>query len=114
MEFSLSDEQRLIIKTTRDFVTHELMPHEAEIEATGVLRPELHRELKAKAIDAGLYAANMPAEVGGAGLDRLGLELAVELRAQHARRLDLGLVRHQLVRDEVARSLDDQALLVGQ
>jgi acyl-CoA dehydrogenase len=69
MEFSLSDEQRLIIKTTRDFVTNELMPHEAEIEATGVLRPELHRELKAKAIDAGLYAANMPAEVGGAGLD---------------------------------------------
>ena len=69
MDFSLSDEQRLIIKTTRDFVTHELMPHEAEIEATGVLRPELHRELKAKAIEAGLYAANMPAEVGGAGLD---------------------------------------------
>jgi acyl-CoA dehydrogenase len=69
MDFSLSDEQRLIIKTTRDFVTHELMPHEREIEETGVLRPELHGELKAKAIDAGLYAANMPAEVGGAGLD---------------------------------------------
>ena len=69
MDFSLSDEQRLIIKTTRDFVTNELMPHEQEIEATGVLRPELHHELKAKAIDAGLYAANMPAEVGGAGLD---------------------------------------------
>ncbi len=69
MEFSLSDEQRMIIKTTRDFVTHELMPHEAEVEATGVLRPELQAALKAKAIDAGLYAANMPADVGGAGLD---------------------------------------------
>jgi alkylation response protein AidB-like acyl-CoA dehydrogenase len=69
MEFSLSDEQRMIIKTTRDFVTHELMPHEREVEETGVLRPELHRALKAKAIEAGLYAANMPAEVGGAGLD---------------------------------------------
>ena len=69
MDFSLTDEQRLIIKTTRDFVTHELMPHEREVEDTGVLRPELHRELKQKAIDAGLYAANMPAEVGGAGLD---------------------------------------------
>ena len=69
MNFSLSDEQRLIIQTTRDFVTNELMPHEAEIEETGILRPELHKELKAKAIDAGLYAANMPAEVGGAGLD---------------------------------------------
>ncbi len=69
MDFSLSDEQRLIVKTTRDFVTHELMPHEKEIEETGVLRPELHKALKAKAIEAGLYAANMPAEVGGAGLD---------------------------------------------
>jgi acyl-CoA dehydrogenase len=69
MDFSLSDEQRLIIKTTRDFVRNELAPHEAEVERTGVLRPELHHELKAKAIEAGLYAANMPAEVGGAGLD---------------------------------------------
>jgi acyl-CoA dehydrogenase len=69
MEFSLSDEQRMIIKTTRDFVRNELMPHEREIEDTGVLREDLKAELKAKAIEAGLYAANMPAEVGGAGLD---------------------------------------------
>src|SRR5882724_5540201 len=69
MDFSLSDEQRMIIKTTRDFVTNELMPHEREIEDSGVLRAELKSELKAKAIEAGLYAANMPAEVGGAGLD---------------------------------------------
>ena len=33
------------------------------------MREDLHRELKAKAIEAGIYAANMPAEVGGAGLD---------------------------------------------
>jgi len=69
MDFAMTDEQRMIVKTTRDFVTNELMPHEAEIEETGILRPELHRELKAKAIEAGLYAANMPADVGGAGLD---------------------------------------------
>src|ERR1700682_5140517 len=69
MDFALSDEQRMIVKTTHDFVAHELMPHEAEIESTGVLREELRKELTAKAIDAGLYAANMPAEVGGAGLD---------------------------------------------
>jgi len=69
MDFSLSDEQQLIIKTTREFVQNELYPHEEEVERTGVLRDELQRELKAKAIDAGLYAANMPVEVGGAGLD---------------------------------------------
>jgi acyl-CoA dehydrogenase len=69
MDFALSDEQQLVVKTTRDFVRQELMPHELEVEETGLLRPELQRELKAKAIEAGLYAANMPAEVGGAGLD---------------------------------------------
>ena len=69
MDFALSEEQELIVKTTREFVRTELVPHEQEIEDTGVLREDLYRELKAKALDAGLYAANMPTEVGGAGLD---------------------------------------------
>jgi acyl-CoA dehydrogenase len=71
MEFALSEEQELIVKTTRSFVESELFPHEAEIERTGVLRPDLREALKAKAIAAGLYAANMPADTGGAGLDTL-------------------------------------------
>src|SRR6202047_1169764 len=69
MYFSLNDEQQMIVKTTRQFVVNELYPHEKEVEETGVLREGLHRELKAKAIDAGLYADNMPGEGGGAGLD---------------------------------------------
>jgi acyl-CoA dehydrogenase len=69
MDFSLSEEQRMIVKTARDFVEAEIYPYEAEVEETGVLRPELRDAIKAKAIEAGLYAANMPAEVGGAGLD---------------------------------------------
>jgi len=68
MDFALTDEQQLIVKSTRDFVRGELVPHEREVESSGVLREELWRPLKAKAIDAGLYAANMPSEVGGAGL----------------------------------------------
>ena len=69
MDFSLSEEQQLIVDSTRRFVREELVPHEAEVERTGVLRPELQRELRAKAQAAGLFAANMPAEVGGAGLE---------------------------------------------
>ena len=69
MDFTLTEEQQMIVKATRDFVREELMPHEQEVEETGVLREDLLRELKAKAIEAGLYAANMPTEVGGAGLD---------------------------------------------
>lgn len=69
MDFALTEEQQLIVSTTREFVRQELAPHEREVEETGKLREELWRELKAKAIAAGLYAANMPTEVGGAGLD---------------------------------------------
>jgi acyl-CoA dehydrogenase len=69
MDFALTDEQQLIIATTREFVENELYPHEKEVEDTGVLRPELLASIKAKAIAAGLYAANMPTEVGGGGLD---------------------------------------------
>ena len=69
MEFALTEEQQMIIKATRDFVREELMPHEQEVETTGELGKDLLAELKAKAIEAGLYAANMPTEVGGVGLD---------------------------------------------
>jgi acyl-CoA dehydrogenase len=69
MDFSLSEEQQMIIAATREFVRQELYPHEQAIERTGVLPEELLHTLKAKAIAAGLYAANMPADIGGAGLD---------------------------------------------
>ena len=71
MHFGLTEEQQLIVDTTRSFVEKELYPHEQEVERTGHLRMDLIKELQAKAIAAGLYAANMPAEVGGAGLDTL-------------------------------------------
>ncbi len=71
MNFSLSEEQNLIVETTRAFVENELYPHEEEIERSGVLEMDLVRELQKKAMDAGLYAANIPEEFGGAGLDTL-------------------------------------------
>jgi len=71
MHFAMTDEQRMIVDTTRAFVAAELYPHEALVERTGHLPMELIREIQAKAMAAGLYAANMPEEVGGAGLDTL-------------------------------------------
>jgi butyryl-CoA dehydrogenase len=71
MDFGLTEEQRLIVDTTRAFVEKELFPHEAEIERTGVLDMDVVREVQRKAMEVGLYAANMPEEVGCAGLDTL-------------------------------------------
>jgi acyl-CoA dehydrogenase len=75
MDFALTDEQRSIVEVTRAFVERELYPHEEEVERTGVLRPELAAAIRRKALAAGLYAANMPEEVGGAGLDTVTLVL---------------------------------------
>ena len=76
MDFSISDSQQMVVDTVRAFVERELVPHEDEVERTGQVRPELVEEIRAKAIEAGLYAANMPEELGGGGLDDLTLALA--------------------------------------
>ncbi|MDZ7904389.1 MAG: acyl-CoA dehydrogenase family protein [Cypionkella sp.] len=71
MHFGLTEEQQMIADTTRAFVETELYPHEALVERTGHLPMDIIRDVQKKAMEAGLYAANMPAEVGGAGLDTL-------------------------------------------
>lgn len=71
MHFGLTEEQQMIVDTTRAFVENELYPHEMTVERTGHLPMELIKEIQSKAMAAGLYAANMPEEVGGAGLDTL-------------------------------------------
>ena len=71
MDFNLNDEQKLIIKTTKSFVENELYPHESFIEKNGYLPKDLIKEIQEKAIKAGIYAANIPLEEGGGGLDTL-------------------------------------------
>ncbi|WP_301124871.1 acyl-CoA dehydrogenase family protein [Streptomyces cacaoi] len=75
MHFALTDEQRMIVDTVRRFVTTELDPHADEVEQKDEVPPELARRIREKALDAGLYAANMPVELGGAGLDAVSMTL---------------------------------------
>ena len=75
MDFGLDDEQRAIVDTARAFVTNELYPHEDEVERLGDVPPELVDEIRAKALKAGLYAANMPEDVGGGGLNAMAMTL---------------------------------------
>jgi acyl-CoA dehydrogenase len=75
MEFTPSDEQRMLVDTFRAFVEKELTPHEAEVERTNQVRPELVAEIRTKAKAAGLYAANMPEDLGGGGLDAVSMAL---------------------------------------
>lgn len=76
MDFGLSDEQRMILATVREFVTRELLPLEAEAQ-----RAELEgrtfpasadvRRLQQKAKTAGLWGLLTPEEYGGANLGML-------------------------------------------
>src|SRR5947207_9225707 len=76
MDFGLNEEQRAVVATVRDFVRRELVPHEDLVERLDAVPEELARQVRGKAIAAGLYAANFPAELGGGGLDALGVTLA--------------------------------------
>jgi acyl-CoA dehydrogenase len=75
MDFGLATEQQLLVDSVRAFVEAELVPHEAEVERTNEVRPELIAEIRARARAAGFYAANMPEELGGGGLDHVSLAL---------------------------------------
>ena len=73
MDFGLSNEQQMIIDSVRSFVEQELYPHEAEVEKTNRIDDAVVEKIKQKSIELGLYAANMPEEFGGGGLDSLTL-----------------------------------------
>ena len=73
MDFALSDEQRMILGTVRQFVQKELLPLEAEIqraELEGRQFPDRTtiRQLQATARKAGLWGLLTPEEYGGANL----------------------------------------------
>ena len=75
MSFPLTPEQSMLVDSIRAFVERELCPHEDLVERLDELPDDLARDIQAKALKAGFYAANMPAELGGGGLDALSLTL---------------------------------------
>jgi acyl-CoA dehydrogenase len=73
VNFAPNEEQELIIKTVRTFVEKELYPYEDEVEKTNQVRPELAKQIRERALEMGLYAANMPETFGGGGLDAVSM-----------------------------------------
>ncbi|HVC82296.1 MAG TPA: acyl-CoA dehydrogenase family protein [Chloroflexota bacterium] len=74
MNFDLTDEQRLIQNTVRDFAQAEVAPRAEEMDRT-------HRfpyDLVAKMADLGLMGLPYPEKYGGAGGDTVSYAIAVE------------------------------------
>ena len=65
MYLELTDEQSMIVDTTRDFLEKEIYPHEKIVEKTGEVPRELGAEIAKKCKAIGFFAANFPEELGG-------------------------------------------------
>ena len=78
MDFSFTEEQRLLVGTIREFVHRELKPLEEDVEAGGYLADDVAREIRQKSQKLGLYAVNIPREFGGGGLSFLEWMMAEE------------------------------------
>jgi acyl-CoA dehydrogenase len=68
MDFSLNDEQKMMIETVRRFISEELQPLEDEVEDKGYLDHAHAETIYKKSKELGLYGMNMPIELGGGGL----------------------------------------------
>ncbi len=78
MDFTVPEEYLLLKQTVRRFVEEELIPLEEEVEERNEVPPDKLVVLKKRALDLGLYALNMPQDVGGGGLSTLGMCLVEE------------------------------------
>ena len=75
MDLDLTEEQRMLAETVKSFVEKELLPHELEIEKNEAVPPRLGQRITERALELGLYAANLPLSVGGGGLDYSSLAI---------------------------------------
>lgn len=74
MDFRLTDEQRLVQDTARDFVDRELVPHVRQWEEQG----EVPRPFYQKMAALGFLGAPVPEKYGGAGMDYVSFMLLIE------------------------------------
>jgi butyryl-CoA dehydrogenase len=74
MDFTLSEEQRLLRDTARDFAAREVAPKAAELDKSG----RWPAEIVAKMAELGLMGVAIPQEHGGSGMDTLSYALAME------------------------------------
>jgi acyl-CoA dehydrogenase len=78
IDFAIPEDTRAIVDTVRRFVSTEVQPLEVEVEERGEIPPDKLKAVRAKAQALGLFAMNMPADVGGGGLSVVDMCLVEE------------------------------------
>jgi butyryl-CoA dehydrogenase len=74
MDFTLSEEHRLVQSTVREWATTRLLPRAAEMDRAGAYPRELIRELG----EMGLTGVFIPEEYGGGGMDTVSYAIVLE------------------------------------
>ena len=74
MDFDLTEEQRLIRDTARDFAAREIAPKAAELDKSGRWPSEIIKQMA----ELGFFGVAIPEEHGGAGMDTVSYALAME------------------------------------
>jgi len=74
MDFQLTEEQKLVRETARDFVDREIVPDAREWERKGEIPMALYRKMA----ELGFLGAPVPTKYGGAGMDYVSFALLVE------------------------------------
>ncbi|SNR86260.1 acyl-CoA dehydrogenase family protein [Puniceibacterium sediminis] len=82
MDFTISDEMKMVTEAVGRFVREKVQPLEAETEETTVIPADKLSRVKAEAQALGFYALNMSEEVGGGGLGVLDMCLVEEQLGQ--------------------------------
>ncbi|QIE45021.1 acyl-CoA dehydrogenase [Pseudohalocynthiibacter aestuariivivens] len=75
MNIMVSHENELLLNTVRAFMEEEMFPHEQMVDKTGEVPKDLGRQIEARAKEVGLYACNLPEDVGGGGLGLSAMHL---------------------------------------
>ena len=84
MDLTLSDEQQMVVDTVRRFVAIEIVPLEAELDPdAGELAAADHDRLVARVRQMGFYGLDIPAELGGPGIDLTTRTLMAIEMSQH-------------------------------
>ena len=74
IDFSLSEENRLVSQSVRGFADAEIAPHIREWDAAGEVHVEVFRQMG----ELGYLGAPIPDRYGGAGMDYISLALICE------------------------------------
>ncbi|EPX85649.1 acyl-CoA dehydrogenase family protein [Salipiger mucosus] len=82
MDFTTSDEMKMVTEAVGRFVREKVQPLEMETEEAAAVPPEKLAAVKAEAQALGFYALNMSEEVGGGGLGVLDMCLVEEQLGQ--------------------------------